>query len=159
MDGGTDIWKFTPLFYRTLALWGRCSKREITWLRSNSEVTFYLYLLFLKLNIWSLPLRFIYEQMSLLHGIEVAFGHWCIRKAFVKKRMVSFWIFLSVFVSLYVSLCVWTSVSRFLCVSVCQCLCVHMFACPCVLVSVCLVLHSKIILQMASFWRCHSFAQ
>ena len=50
--GGTDgFMGINPVLLRTLALWGRCSKREITWLRSNSEVTFYLYLLFLKLNI------------------------------------------------------------------------------------------------------------
>ena len=24
MDGRTDIWKFTPVSYRTSALWGRC---------------------------------------------------------------------------------------------------------------------------------------
>ena len=23
-DGRTDVWKFTPVFYRTSALWGRC---------------------------------------------------------------------------------------------------------------------------------------
>ena len=26
-DGRTDVWKFTPVFYRTSALWGRCPKR------------------------------------------------------------------------------------------------------------------------------------
>ena len=25
-DGRTDVWKFTPVFYRTSALWGRCPK-------------------------------------------------------------------------------------------------------------------------------------
>ena len=24
--GGTDVWKFTPVSYRTSALWGRCPK-------------------------------------------------------------------------------------------------------------------------------------
>ena len=24
----TDVWKFTPVSYRTSALWGRCPKRE-----------------------------------------------------------------------------------------------------------------------------------
>ena len=27
-DGRTDVWKFTPVFYRTSALWGRCPKRK-----------------------------------------------------------------------------------------------------------------------------------
>ena len=27
-DGRTDIWKFTPVSYRTSALWGRCPKRR-----------------------------------------------------------------------------------------------------------------------------------
>ena len=27
-DGRTDVWKFTPVFYRTSALWGCCPKRE-----------------------------------------------------------------------------------------------------------------------------------
>ena len=26
MDGRTDVWKFTPVSYRTSALWGRCPK-------------------------------------------------------------------------------------------------------------------------------------
>ena len=26
-DGRTDVWKFTPVSYRTSALWGRCPKR------------------------------------------------------------------------------------------------------------------------------------
>ena len=26
-DGQTDVWKFTPVSYRTSALWGRCPKR------------------------------------------------------------------------------------------------------------------------------------
>ena len=30
MDGRTDVWKFPPVFYRTSALWGRFSKREIS---------------------------------------------------------------------------------------------------------------------------------
>ena len=25
-EGRTDVWKFTPVFYRTSALWGRCPK-------------------------------------------------------------------------------------------------------------------------------------
>ena len=25
-DGRTDVWKFTPVSYRTSALWGRCPK-------------------------------------------------------------------------------------------------------------------------------------
>ena len=25
----TDVWKFTPMSYRTLALWGCCSKRRV----------------------------------------------------------------------------------------------------------------------------------
>ena len=29
-DGRTDVWKFTPVFYRTSALWGRCPKRELS---------------------------------------------------------------------------------------------------------------------------------
>ena len=27
-DGHTDVWKFTPVSYRTSALWGRCPKRK-----------------------------------------------------------------------------------------------------------------------------------
>ena len=27
-DGSTDIWKFTPMSYRTSAFWGRCLKRK-----------------------------------------------------------------------------------------------------------------------------------
>ena len=27
-DGRTDVWKFTPMSYKTSALWGRCPKRE-----------------------------------------------------------------------------------------------------------------------------------
>ena len=26
-DGRTDVWKFTPVSYRTSALWGRCPKK------------------------------------------------------------------------------------------------------------------------------------
>ena len=26
-DGRTDVWKFTPVSYRTSAIWGRCPKR------------------------------------------------------------------------------------------------------------------------------------
>ena len=29
-DGRTDVWKFTPVSYRTSALWGRCPKRGPT---------------------------------------------------------------------------------------------------------------------------------
>ena len=28
-DGQTDMWKFTPVSYRTLALWGRCPKKDL----------------------------------------------------------------------------------------------------------------------------------
>ena len=28
MYGWTEIWKFTPVSYRTSALWGRCPKRK-----------------------------------------------------------------------------------------------------------------------------------
>ena len=28
MEERIDVWKFTPLSYRTSALWGRCPKRE-----------------------------------------------------------------------------------------------------------------------------------
>ena len=28
-DGRTDVWKFTPVSYRTSALWGRCPKTAI----------------------------------------------------------------------------------------------------------------------------------
>ena len=28
-DRQTDVWKFTPVSYRTLVLWGRCPKRLI----------------------------------------------------------------------------------------------------------------------------------
>ena len=28
MEGRTDVWKFTPVFYRTSALWGRCPIRD-----------------------------------------------------------------------------------------------------------------------------------
>ena len=28
-DGRMDVWKFTPVFYRTSALWGRCPKRRL----------------------------------------------------------------------------------------------------------------------------------
>ena len=28
MEGRMDIWKFTPVSYRTSALWGRCPKRD-----------------------------------------------------------------------------------------------------------------------------------
>ena len=27
-DGEMDVWKFTPVSYRTLSLWGRCQKRK-----------------------------------------------------------------------------------------------------------------------------------
>ena len=27
-DGRTDVWKFTPVFYRSSVLWGRCPKRK-----------------------------------------------------------------------------------------------------------------------------------
>ena len=30
VDGRTDVWKFTPVSYRTSALWGRCPKRGPT---------------------------------------------------------------------------------------------------------------------------------
>ena len=29
-DGRTDVWKFTPVSYRTSALWGRCPKRRLS---------------------------------------------------------------------------------------------------------------------------------
>ena len=28
MGGQMDVWKFTPMFYRSLAFWGRCSNRH-----------------------------------------------------------------------------------------------------------------------------------
>ena len=33
MDGHTDVWKFTPVSYRTSALWGRCpkSRKSVRW--------------------------------------------------------------------------------------------------------------------------------
>ena len=30
-DGRTDAWKFTPVSYRTSALWGRCPKRNLNY--------------------------------------------------------------------------------------------------------------------------------
>ena len=28
-DGRTDVWKFTPVSYRTSAIWGRCPKSKL----------------------------------------------------------------------------------------------------------------------------------
>ena len=42
MDGRTDIWNFTPVFYRTLTLWGRCPETtrysKILWMDGRQGV-------------------------------------------------------------------------------------------------------------------------
>ena len=44
MDVRTDIWKFTPVSYRILALWGRCPKKERVFSQTSklNLSTFYL---------------------------------------------------------------------------------------------------------------------
>ena len=39
MDGQTDVWKFTPVSYRTWAFWGCCPKRILIYTYHKSSST------------------------------------------------------------------------------------------------------------------------
>ena len=36
-EGRKDVWKFTPLSYRTLSRWGRCLKKELKGQKVDEE--------------------------------------------------------------------------------------------------------------------------